>query len=69
MQLCGVWNRNSKILFKVPTEPNFLFLFLNFVVKAKSKKNLAVNGFATHERLEPLSVLHIGAVSHWDLVI
>jgi hypothetical protein len=36
-------------------------LFLNFLLKAKSK-NLAANEKAAHERCEPLSALHIGVV-------
>jgi len=48
------------------TQPNILILFLNFCTKAKLKY-LALNGFATHERLESLSALHIGVVSTWLL--
>ncbi len=50
-QLCGVWARNRNYLFKVPTNPIFGVLFLNFVVEVKSK-SLAVFGCILHERLQ-----------------
>jgi len=57
-----VRKRNSDSFVRVPTEPDFFILFLNFIAIAKSK-NLAVNGNAIHERLETLFALHIGVVT------
>jgi hypothetical protein len=59
-----VRERNNDSFVRVPTEPDFFILFLIFIAKAKSK-NLAVNGSVTHERLQPLFALHIGAVMGW----
>jgi hypothetical protein len=63
-----VRERNSDSFVKVPTEPDFFILFLNFIAKAKSK-NLAVNGNATHVQVSTLFALHIGAVIAWLLLI
>ena len=60
--------KGIEIPYQVPTEPDFFILFLNFIVKAKSK-NLAVNGSVTYERLQPLFALHIGVVVHCALYI
>jgi hypothetical protein len=66
--LCGVRKRNSDSFVRVPTEPDFFILFLNFIVNAKSK-NLAVNGSVTYERLQLNFALHIGVVTNWPLFI
>jgi uncharacterized membrane protein len=64
--VAAMWSAEKELenSFQSRTQPNILILFLTFCTKAKLKY-LALNVFATHERLEPLSALHIGVVRHW----
>jgi hypothetical protein len=59
-----VRKRNSDSFVRVPIEPDFFILFLNFIAKAKSK-NLAVNGNAAHDQVSTIFALHIGVVTAW----
>ena len=62
--VAAMWSAEKELKnsFQSCTQPNFMILFLSFCNKAKLE-NLALNGFATYERLEPIFALHIVVVT------